>query len=256
MANDYVDQVAGAIIEQLKAGTAPWIKPWQPGERFMPYNPTTGNPYHGMNAVWLMSCAENRGYTDARWMTYRQAQAADAQVRKGEKATAIQFWKWQGLEPVRDPSGKPVLDQEGNQVRQMVRYERPRVWSAAVFNAEQIEGLPPAPNRPALAEWERHERAETILTRFGATIRHVRGDSAYYLVSNDTITLPERDQFPSGDRFYATALHETGHATGHPARLNRADLGHPFGSEAYAREELRALSIRDECVSPERRAPQ
>ena len=104
-----------------------------------------------MNAVWLMSRAESQGYTDARWMTYRQAQAADAQVRKGEKGTAIQFWKWQGLEPVRDADGKPVLDQDGNQVRQMVRYERPRVWSAVVFNAEQIEGLPPAPSRPALA---------------------------------------------------------------------------------------------------------
>jgi putative DNA primase/helicase len=72
MANDHVDQVAGALIRQLKAGTAPWQKPWQPGERFMPYNPTTGNEYHGMNALWLMSQAENRGFGDARWMTLRQ----------------------------------------------------------------------------------------------------------------------------------------------------------------------------------------
>ena len=61
-----------------------------------------------------------------------------------------------------------MLDQDGNQVRHVVRYERPRVWSAVVFNAEQIDGLPPATNRPALPEWERHERAETILTRFDA----------------------------------------------------------------------------------------
>jgi antirestriction protein ArdC len=240
MANDYVDQVAGAIIEQLKAGTAPWTKPWEPGERFMPYNPTTANAYRGMNAVWLMSRAEARGYGDARWMTYHQAQAADAQIRKGEKGTVIQFWKWQGLEPVRDADGKPELDQDGNQVRQVVRYERPRVWSAVVFNAEQIEGLPPAPGRPALPEWERHERAEMILARFGAAIHHVRGDRAFYRMSDDTITLPERGQFPSADRYYATALHEAAHASGHPTRLNRADLGHPFGSEAYAREELRA----------------
>jgi putative DNA primase/helicase len=46
-------------------------------------------------------------------------------------------------------------------------------------------------------------------------------------------------QFPTGDRYYATALHELGHATGHSSRLNR-DLAHPFGSEGYAREELRA----------------
>jgi len=240
MATEYVDQVASALIEQLKAGTAPWVKPWQPGERFMPFNPTTGNPYHGMNAVWLMSRAESQGYADARWMTYRQAQAADAQVRKGEKGSVIQFWKWQGLEPVRDVEGKPVLDQDGNQARHIVRYERPRVWSAVVFNAEQIDGLAPAANRPALPAWERHERAETILSRFDATIRHVRGDRAFYRLADDSITLPGHDQFASADGYYATALHEVGHATGHPSRLNRQDLGHPFGSEAYAREKLRA----------------
>lgn len=240
MSTDYVNQVAASIVEQLKAGTAPWLKPWYPGERFLPYNPTTGNTYRGMNAVWLMSRAENHGYSDVRWMTYRQAQEAGAQVPKGEKGTPIQFWKWQGLEPVRDTDGKPVLDENGQPVRQVVRYERPRVWSAVVFNAEQIDGLLPAPHWSPLAEWERHGRAETILTRIGVNIRYVRDDRAFYRLADDTITLPERDQFPSGDRFYATALHETGHATGHPSRLNREDLGHPFGSEAYAREELRA----------------
>ena len=239
MATDYVDQVANAIVRQLKAGTAPWQKPWQPGERFMPYNPTTGNEYRGMNALWLMSRAESQGFGDARWMTFRQAQEQDARVRKGEKGTPIQFWKWQGLEPVRDADGQPVLDPDGQPVRQMVRYERPRVWSAVVFNAAQIDGLPPAPERPALPAWERHERAETILTNAGVPIRHVPGDRAYYRLAEDTITLPERSQFASGDGYYATALHELGHATGHPSRLAR-DVAHPFGSEGYAREELRA----------------
>ena len=241
MATDYVEQVAGALIEQLKAGTAPWVKPWQPGERFMPYNPTTGNEYHGMNALWLMSRAENHGYGDTRWMTYRQALESGAQVRKGEKGTAIQYWKWQGLEPVRDADGKPVLDAEGNKVRQLVRYERPRVWSAAVFNATQIDGLPPPSERPALAAWERHEKAEAILANAGAAIRHVPGDRAFYRLAEDTITLPARNQFPTADGYYATALHELGHWTGHPSRLAR-DLAHPFGSEGYAREELVALS--------------
>ncbi len=239
MATDYVEQVAGALIEQLKAGTAPWVKPWQPGERFMPYNPTTGNEYHGMNALWLMSRAESHGYGDARWMTYRQALESGAQVRKGEKGTAIQYWKWQGLEPVRDEYGRPVLDAEGNLMRQLVRYERPRVWSAAVFNAAQIDGLPPAAARPALAEWERRETAEAILANAGAAIRHVPGDRAFYRLAEDTITLPARNQFPTADGYYATVLHELGHWTGHPSRLAR-DLAHPFGSEGYAREELRA----------------
>jgi len=239
VATEYINDVAGSIIEQLKAGTAPWVKPWQPGERFMPYNPTSGNEYRGMNAIWLLSRAEARGHSDARWMTYRQAQARDAQVRKGEKGTVIQYWKWQGTEPVRDENGAPVLDAEGTPQTRIVRYERPRVWAAVVFNAEQIDGLAAPADRPVLAEWERHKQAETILANSQASIRHVPGDLAVYKLSEDRIVLPERGQFPTADRYYATALHELGHWTGHPSRLNR-DIAHPFGSEAYAREELRA----------------
>ena len=239
VAADYVEQVAAGIVKQLREGTAPWVKPWQPGERFMPYNPTSGNEYRGMNAVWLMSQAGAKGYGDPRWMTYKQAAAEDAQVRKGEKGTAIQYWKWEGEEPVRDARGKPVLDEHGEPRKQRVRYERPRVWTAVVFNAEQIDGLPDAPARPGLPEWERHERAERILAASGVELRHQRGDRAFYRPSEDRIVLPERGQFASADRFYATALHELGHATGHPSRLDR-DLAHPFGSEGYAREELRA----------------
>ena len=70
--------------------------------------------------------------------------------------------------------------------------------------------------------------ADTILTRFGVSIRHVRGDRAFYRLSDDMITLPERDRFASAIQFYALALHEAGHATGHSSRLNRSDLGHPL----------------------------
>ena len=239
MAADYVDQVANSIIDQLHKGTAPWVKPWGPGERFMPYNPTTGNEYRGGNAMWLMSQAESRDYDDARWLTFRQAQEQGAQVRKGEKGTPIQFWKWQGLEPVRNAHGKPMLDGEGNPVRELVRYERPRVMSAVVFNAEQMNGLGPAPDRPALPEWDRHSRAERILAGSGVDFHHVAGDRAFYHLGKDRITLPERWQFDTGDGYYATVLHELGHATGHPSRLNR-DMAYPFGSEGYAREEMRA----------------
>src|SRR6202162_5837678 len=54
MATDYARKVAEGLIEQLKAGTAPWQKPWQPGEQFMPYNPTTGKDYRGGKPVWLV----------------------------------------------------------------------------------------------------------------------------------------------------------------------------------------------------------
>ncbi|MCB2039310.1 MAG: conjugal transfer protein TraC, partial [Rhodoferax sp.] len=80
---------------------------------------------------------------------------------------------------------------------------------------------------------------EHILKASGASITHAPGDRAFYRPATDSIHLPDRGQFPSADNYYATALHELGHWTGHASRLDR-DLAHPFGSEGYAKEELRA----------------
>ena len=234
MAPDYAKKAAEGLIDQHKQGTAPWQKPWEPGERFMPYNPTTGKNYRGGNTLWLMAA----GYSDPRWMTYKQAAAEGAQVRKGEHGRQIQYWITNGTEPVIDADGKPVRGEDGKPLTRHVTYERPMVKTFTVFNAEQVDGLPPAPLR-SVPEWQRHERAEAILSGSGVSITHQPGDRAVYRLSTDGIVLPERGQFPSADGYYATALHELGHATGHPSRLNR-DMGHPFGSEAYAREELRA----------------
>jgi antirestriction protein ArdC/phage/plasmid primase-like uncharacterized protein len=230
------EQVAETLIAQLKAGTAPWQKPWQAGEAGtrLPHNPTTGKRYSGINAIHLMS----QGYADQRWMTYKQAATASAQVRQGEKGTAIQYWKFDEEQQVRGADGKTVRDAQGKPVTEPVRLERPRVFFATVFNAEQIDGLP-APAARKVQGWSAVERAEKILRSSGAVIHHGEHDRAFYRFATDSIHLPDKAQFPSADAYYATALHELGHWTGHASRLGR-DLVHPFGSEGYAREELRA----------------
>lgn len=229
------ETVADKLIAQLKDGTAPWQKTWQAGEfAFMPLNPTTGKRYKGINAIQLMS----EGREDQRWMTYKQAAALDAQVRKNEKGTSIQYWKFSEDQTKTDTNGKPVLDAQGDPVTLSVKLERPRVFFATVFNAEQIDGLPPlAPRKEA--SWSAVERAEQILQASGATIRHGEQNRAFYRLMTDSIHLPDKNQFPTADNYYATALHELGHWTGHATRLDR-DMVHPFGSEGYAKEELRA----------------
>lgn len=234
-----IETIAEKLVAQLREGTAPWQKPWQPGEpgAFLPFNPTTGKRYKGINALHLMS----EGHEDQRWMTYKQAASAGAQVRQGEKGTPIQYWKFSEEQGQTDADGKPVLGSDGRQARQSVRLERPQMFFSTVFNASQIDGLAPLAPRPPAA-WAPAERAERILQASGATIEHggrEGRDSAFYRQSTDTIHLPGKEQFPTADNYYATALHELGHWTGHVSRLGR-DLGHPFGSEEYAREELRA----------------
>ncbi len=227
--------VAEKLIEQLKAGTAPWQRPWEPGgaSAYLPMNPTTGKRYKGINAIHLMA----QGRSDGRWMTYKQAAAVGAQVRKGEKGTPVQYWKFSEEQNKVDESGRPVLNAKGEPVKETVQLERPRVFFATVFNAEQIDGLPPIQKKEQT--WSAVERAEHILKASGASITHAPGDRAFYRPATDSIHLPDRGQFPSADNYYATALHELGHWTGHASRLDR-DLAHPFGSEGYAKEELRA----------------
>lgn len=236
LTKSFAESVAEKLIGQLKEGVAPWQKPWQPGEEGagLPFNPVTGSRYKGINALQLMS--EDRA--DQRWMTYKQAASVGAQVRKGEKGTPIQHWKFTEEQVLTDTDDKPVIGADGKPVKHTVKLERPALYSATVFNAEQIDGLPPAQPRKEQA-WSPQQRAEAILAASGASIQHGERDGAFYRPSTDTIHLPGKEQFATADRYYATALHELGHWTGHPSRLDR-DLAHPFGSEGYAREELRA----------------
>ncbi|WP_306580996.1 ArdC-like ssDNA-binding domain-containing protein, partial [Dokdonella sp.] len=195
----YADKVAARIVEQLEQGTAPWLRPWKPGELRLPFNPTTNAPYRGFNAVWLAA----QGNDDPRWMTYKQAAGVGAQVRGGEKGTVIQFAKFRGEEPMLDESGKPVLDADGKQKTQQVEYDRPKIFHAVVFNAAQIDGRPALEARATSPEWQRHERIDAILEASGVGMRHVAGDAAYYEPGNDRITLPERGQFDAADKYYA-----------------------------------------------------
>ncbi|WP_343870427.1 zincin-like metallopeptidase domain-containing protein, partial [Caenispirillum bisanense] len=230
---DYRAEVAEEMIRQIEAGTAPWQKPWQPGViRARPFNPASGKDYRGINSWWL----EMQGHGDPRWLTYRQATALDAQVRKGERGTTVEYWQWTRQVPEVDADGNEVLDDDGKPKLQTVRLDRPRVFFARVFNAEQIDGLAPLVT-PAPA-FEPVARAEEILAAGGVSITHDQSDRAFYRPATDRIHLPAKAAFAEAYEYYATALHELGHATGHPSRLART-FG-PFGSRDYAVEELRA----------------
>jgi putative DNA primase/helicase len=229
------EQVAENLIAQLKQGTAPWQQPWKPGDPLLtlPNNPTTGRRYRGINALNLMS----QGFTDPRWLTYKQASSLGAQVRNGEKSTRVQYWKFVDERIKKDDAGNPVLDGNGEPIKERVNLERPKVFYAFVFNAKQIDGLPELKIDPP--DWDPIDRAERILQTSKAVIHHGETNRAFYRVSTDSIHLPYKNQFTAASQYYATALHELAHQSGHESRLNR-DLSHPFGSEGYAKEELRA----------------
>jgi len=224
---DPMQEFASRIVAELERGVKPWVRPWDPekaGGPQAPFNPVTGKRYHGINVLILGMDLRAFQSGDPRWATYQQAQEKQWQVRKGEKATTIFFAKQHEVEDEDADDGKKT-------VRVLRHY--------AVFHASQIEGIPTyTPPTVGEAPWTRPEASDIILRNSGASIR-TGGDRAFYSPETDHIQLPPVSAFRGPPEFAATALHELGHWTGHPSRLNR-DMQSRFGSAAYAMEELRA----------------
>src|ERR1700733_13599478 len=133
---DHRREVTDSIIKMLEDGVAPWQKPWQGAA--MPFNPTTERSYRGGNAVHLITAALGRGYADPRWMTYKQAAEHGWQVRKGEKGTPIEFWD---IKPGREQDAENT-DEDNPDKRRLIH----RTYF--VFNAQQIDGIPPLVTEP------------------------------------------------------------------------------------------------------------
>ncbi|RYY19953.1 MAG: DUF1738 domain-containing protein, partial [Sphingobacteriaceae bacterium] len=230
------EKVAEDLIKKLEQGTAPWQKPWDVSNiPVLPYNPTTGNNYKGLNIFALMM----EGRNDPRWMTFKQADVNKWSVKKGEKGTLINFYKFDEQKALRDEAGNPKLDEQGKQKYITVKRENPIITAAWVFNAEQINGIPELVREVPADKWKAIDAVENIITNSGAEVKNVLGDKAFYTPVHDYIQMPVKDQFSDPGLYYATLLHELGHWTGHKERLDRSIIN-KFGTEDYAKEELRA----------------
>ena len=241
---DYHERVADLVIKQIKDGVAPWQKPWKPGEKALPENLASGNRYSGGNSLHLAAAAQERGYSDNRWGTLKQINRQGGRIRKGERGVSVLWVQHTRQVKATDEKGKPVLDSDGKPTYREERLNPPHVKTYTVFNAEQADRLPSRPTPATKPAWKAHQQAENVLKASGVRIRNRKGDEASYNLAKDEIVLPNKSQFPSRSQYYQTALHEVGHATGHPDRMNRESLQKGieagFGSEAYAKEEMRA----------------
>lgn len=212
------DKIIGILEAGKAAGSITWNGQGEAGR--MPYNLKTGDPYSGVNVLSLWIGAESQGYTSPAWLTFKQAIDLGGHVRKGEKSVLGIYF---------EARERKETNSSGEEETRRV----PFVKTFHVFNLDQVEGIPkPEP----FAIWNPLERAEEVMRNSGASIIE-GGTRAFYNPMKDDIRLPDRERFRSPENFYAVALHELTHWTGHKSRLAR-DLKNRFGTEAYAMEEL------------------
>jgi len=223
MSPRHARRITRRMIEQLQQGRAPWLAPWS-SPTPPPYNPISGHPYRGINSLWL----DAQHQRDPRWLTAAQARALGAHIKPGAQGTEILYWKRYDTQVLSDANGRPRTVQTA--------LEKPRAHMLTVFNAAEIDGLPPPAIPPPAPDL--HARIEAIFTHSGTEIVHIPGSKPHYRPGPDQIVLPPRAEVASADHYYANALYALLQWTGHPSRLNR-ELQHPIGSEHHAREALR-----------------
>lgn len=169
-----------------------------------------------------------RGYTDNRWATFNQIKDAGWHVKKGAKSALIEKWKQFAFYKENEDTGEKEL---AGRYSKLVGY-----WN--VFNAEDIEGIPPE-NAPV----HLNDRTATIAQNLEESSRCPVIESSGYLGSaayspaTDRILIAPRETFRSDEAFTRVLLHEMTHSTGHPSALAR-ELDTRFGSPSYAEEEL------------------
>jgi antirestriction protein ArdC len=218
-------KVTDAIIARLEQGVAPWTKPWT-SSGWLPTSLASGKGYRGINTLILSSVAGDKGYESPLWGTFKQIQNFGGQVRKGEKSTAVVFWKILKVE-----------DRKAEDTQRSI----PLLRYFNVFNAEQTEGLDLPPrftqSRPSVPV---EVGVQNVLDGYvdGPQVRHTPSERAFYSPTEDAITLPVRSQFATAEGYAGTAFHELVHSTGHRSRLDRFTEASPFGCANYAKEEL------------------
>jgi antirestriction protein ArdC len=225
---DVYGRVTSQIINAIEQGAGNWRMPWHTSGRFAfsPVNVVSRKAYRGVNTLCLWAAAQAKGYERGEWATYQQWAERGAQVRKGEKATLVVFWKF---------ANGAAETQEGGEEQRTSGSRLLFTRGYSVFNAAQVDGYTPTAEADAPIE-QRIAHAEEFFKRVPARVVH-QGNRAYYSPADDAITLPPFAAFFSPLDYYSTRAHETGHWTSHSSRCDR-QLGKRFGDAAYSVEEL------------------
>ena len=209
---DHYQELTDKITAALEAGVAPWRRPWDPnacGGSNMPVNVATGHRYRGVNLFVLGMSPLTFTSGDPRWCSYRQAAARGWQVRKGEKATPVYFYK-----PIE------IEDKTTDGASETRRIPMLRTFS--IFHASQIDGVPALePTTATKTVPERVKDVELIIQASGVPVR-IGGERAFYSPTLDVIQMPPDEAFHGPEERAVVVLHELAHASGHSTRLTRS----------------------------------
>lgn len=207
------EMVTERITKLLESGVVPWRRPWKVNAAV---NWETQKPYRGINTLLLEG---------GEYASFKQITESGGHVKKGEKGHIVVFWTW--LEKENEETG----------VKEKIPYLR--YYTVFEIN-KQCERLQ-SKRTDEVYDHDPIEEAEKIIEGYldRPPIRFESG-RAFYVPSQDYISIPPLCDYEKPEEYYSTMFHEQIHSTGHLSRLNRPGIVETaaFGSENYSKEEL------------------
>lgn len=221
---DIYTRLTAEIVAAIEAGAGDWRMPWHHDGAAVtrPENVASTKRYRGVNILALWIAAHAYSYASGIWGTYRQWQAAGAQVRKGERGTTVVLWKQAASRADDDHD-----DGEQSHARVFAR-------AFTVFNIAQVDGYEPKPVA-LLPESERLAQVDRFVAALDIPVTYGAYD-AHYRIDLDQIYMPEYASFSSPAAHAGTLIHEASHATGAAHRLDR-NFAERFKHDRLAIEE-------------------
>lgn len=240
------EQFANLVVEKMQQIKEDWHKPWISSTSSIPRN-ITGRMYAGANLFFLLWHCEKNAYKTPVFLTFNQAKERNISILRGVKAFPVYYFLFAVYHKKTGEKITLEMYKELPKEEQKNYNVIPTYKYYSVFNLDQTNFQEVMPD-----EWNRiqgggmfngenfaHERLDSMLDsrEWVCPIQEKQSDEAYYNINEDYIVIPRKVQFEDGEAFYETLLHEMGHSTGHPDRLNR-NIRNIFGTPEYGREEL------------------
>ena len=163
MSKEIHQHITDKIVTAIECGAGDFRLPRHRsvGSIMRPINVASKKAYRGVNVVALCAYAEESNYSSGVWSTDRQWSEAGAQVRKGEKAAFVVFYKELEFAAESETGDADTIT---------------RLFARAtpVFAAEQVDGYQaPVIDAPPATVITPIEQAEAFVRATGAVGIHL-----------------------------------------------------------------------------------
>ncbi len=202
------------LLHFMEMGIIPWRVQWK--THGLPTNFITRKPYRGINVILLAMLS----FESNLFLTEKQLHTIGGRPKKNQRPTLATYW---------------VKEDNGGEDKRLssLRY-------TMVYNSTQCEGLE-AP-APETREWEEPFEASKRIVRIMENKPNLLPDEIdfpSYDLSTDTVSMPQANEYKSGEAYYYDLFKMLAHSTAHESRLNRKEiLERGALTDSFSREAL------------------